>query len=155
MKLQSITCLTAMFALLAIGTVHAAPKESEPKAPAKSEAKSDAKGKAKAKRDTYPFYGEVVAVSSRMLTIKGGEGKEDRKFTILADTKIMNGSKPATLADIKVGKRVGGSVKKTEGDLKDQLASINVGVKQDRTAPAKKGEGAKPAEDAKTKGKKE
>ena len=155
MNIRSITRLASLLALLAAGTVNAAPKEGEAKAAPKSEAKAAAKGEAKAKRDTYPFYGEVVAVSTRMLTIKGGEGKEDRKFTILADTKIHNGAKAATIADIKPGRKVGGSVKKTEGDVKDQLASINVGVKQDRAAPEKKGEAAKPAAESKTKGKKE
>ena len=157
MNVRSITRLASLLALLAVGTVYAAPKEGDAKAGSKTEAKGEAKGegKAKTKRDTYPFYGEVVAVSARMLTIKGGEGKEDRKFTILADTKIHNDGKPATIADIKTGKMVGGSVKKTEGDVKDQLASINIGVKQDRSAPEKKGDAAKPSAESKTKGKKE
>lgn len=156
MKISSIIRLTGLLVVLVVGSASAAPKEGEGKA--KSEAKAEAKsgkgeGKGKARRDTYPLYGEVVAVSSRMLTIKGGEGKEDRKFTITGETKILNDEKEATLADVKVGKMVGGSVKAVDGDAKDVLLSINVGVKQDRSAPEKKGEGAKGGDEAKSKAK--
>jgi hypothetical protein len=164
MKFGSFTRLAGALALIAFASVNAAPPkeaESKPatktegKAEAKTDSKGEGKGKAKAKRDTYPLYGEVVAISSRMLTIKGGEGKEDRKYTITSDTKFVNGAKPATIDDVKPGKMVGGSVKKTDGDVKDHVLSINVGVKQDRKAPAAKGEAAKPAAESKSKGKKE
>jgi hypothetical protein len=97
---------------------------------------STAKGKGKAKGNTYPLYGEVVAVTSKTLTIKGGEGKEDRKFSITAATKIHNDGKPATIEDVKVGKKVGGSVEKET----DKLLSLNVGAAQTPSkgkAPAK------------------
>jgi hypothetical protein len=99
--------------LLALGThIQAAPKSGETTTAAKG-----AKTKAKAK--SLPFYGEVVAVSSRTLTLKGGEGKEDRKITLSAETT----------EDIVVGKKVGGSAEKSaEGTLK--ALTVNVGAAQ-------------------------
>ena len=102
----------------------------------------------KPKKDTYPLYGEVVAVTPKLLTIKGGKGKEDRKFDITADTKIVDEDKPATVADIKVGKKVGGNVKKSGGSGNDTVLKINVGVKQE--SAKKKAEDTK-AEDTKPK----
>lgn len=92
---------------------------------------SKAKTAPKAKSNTYPLYGEVVAVTSKTLTIKGGEGKEDRKFTITAATKIHNAGKPATVEDVKVGKKVGGSVERET----DKLLSLNVGAAQKAAKP--------------------
>jgi hypothetical protein len=148
MKTKFILPMASVLAFLTIGTVQAAPKKSEAKAEAPATpAKNEAKG---AKRDTYPLWGEVVAVNAKSLTIKGGEGKEDRKYAISTDTKIHNNGKPATVEDIKVGKKVGGLIKKADGD--DQMVSINVGVKQERAEGAdKKAEGKKPAEEAKAK----
>jgi hypothetical protein len=117
--------------LLALGThIQAAPKSGETTTAAKG-----AKTKAKAK--SLPFYGEVVAVSSRTLTLKGGEGKEDRKITLSAETKIHNDGKPATTEDIVVGKKVGGSAEKSaEGTLK--ALTVNVGAAQGTSKPKAK-----------------
>ena len=41
-----------------------------------------------------------VHIENRTLTIKGGEGKEDRKYTLNAETVITKGDKPATSEDI-------------------------------------------------------
>ena len=103
----------------------------------------------KPKKDTYPFHGEVVSVTPALLTIKGGKGKEDHKYTITPDTKIVNGDKPATIADIKAGENVGGTLKRAEGTGNPTALKINVGVKQAGT-PKKTAE--KPAD---TKGKKQ
>ena len=84
----------------------------------------------KPKKDTYPLYGEVVAVTPKLLTIKGGKDKPDRKFDITADTKIVDGDKAATIADVKVGKKVGGNVKKSESG-NPTLLKLNVGVSQE------------------------
>lgn len=124
--------LLCLIALASAGLAGAAPKEET----AKQQPKEAAPKKAKAKSDSYPLWGEVVAVTSRTLTIKGGEGKEDRKFTITAETKIHNDGKPATLEDIKVGKKVGGSVQKVaEGNPK--MLSINVGAAQEASKSKK------------------
>jgi len=124
--------------LLNVGTAYAAPKEEAKSSETKAEPK-----KGKATKDTYPLYGEVVAVTTRTLTIKGGEGKEDRKFTINAETRIHNDGKDATADAIKVGKKVGGLVKKTAGDGNDVMVSINVGVEQEKKPAAKKSEESK------------
>jgi hypothetical protein len=97
----------------------------------KTTAKGKAPSKGKAKGNTYPLYGEVVSVTTKTLTIKGGEGKEDRKFTISSTTKIHNDGKPATIEDVKVGKKVGGSVEKET----DKLLSLNVGAAQSAAKP--------------------
>jgi hypothetical protein len=128
----------AIFVLCFANNHAAPPKEETPKA--------GASNKAKAKSGRMPFYGEVVAVSARTLTLKGGEGKEDRKLTISAATKIHNDEKPATTADIMVGKKVGGSAEKNaDGSLK--ALSINVGAAQGEKSKGKKTKAA----DAKSK----
>jgi len=115
------------------------PSATDTKAPA-----ADTKAPAK-KRDTYPLYGEVVAVTNTLLTIKGGKDKPERKFDINKDTKIHNDEKPATIADVKVGAWVGGSVKSTATG-NPLLLSLNVGVKQkDAAAPEQTKPGTAPA----------
>ena len=96
----------------------------------------------KPKRDTYPLYGAVVAVSPKLLTIKGGEGKEDRKYAITAETTFNNAGKPATLADVVVGKKVGGLLKKSETG-NDKVVSLNVGVAQEAKPKKAKADGDK------------
>ncbi|MDB6139189.1 MAG: hypothetical protein JWO94_2261 [Verrucomicrobiaceae bacterium] len=118
----------------------------KPKAPP-ADAPAPAAPAEKAKKDTYPLYGEVVAVTPKLLTTKGGKGKEDHKFDITADTKIVDGDKAATLADIKVGKKVGGYVKKAEGAGNPTLLKINVGVAQE-AKPKKADDGAAPKKKA-------
>jgi hypothetical protein len=97
----------------------------------KGKSTTAAKGKGKAKANSYPLYGEVVAVTSKTLTIKGGEGKEDRKFTLTSTTRIHNDEKPATVEDIKVGKMVGGSIERET----DKVLSLNVGAAQKGSKP--------------------
>jgi hypothetical protein len=124
-----------------MGLSNAAAQEQKATDPAKASATK----KSKAKSNTYPLWGEVVAITSRTLTIKGGQGKEDRKFTIGAETKIHNDGKPATLEDIKVGRKVGGSVQKS-ADGNPKMLTINVGAAQEAAKPkksdAKKAEGS-------------
>jgi hypothetical protein len=127
---------------LALSSSQAAPKEGK-EDPAKAGSTTPAKGakgKGKAKTGKMPFYGEVVAVTTRTLTLKGGEGKEDRKLSVGADTRIHNDEKPATAEDIKVGKKVGGSAEKSaDGSLK--ALTINVGAAQAVKPKAKAKEG--------------
>ena len=119
---------------------------SETKKTAEDAKKTEAKAEEKPKKDTYPLYGVVASITAKTLTIKGGEGKEDRKYTITADTEIVNGDKPAKSADVKEGAWVGGLLKKAAGSGNDTVLKLNVDVKQKEAkkeekkeeAPAKK-----------------
>lgn len=78
----------------------------------KSASKSGEAGKSK----PLPLRGTVVAITTRTLTLKGGEGKEDRKFTINKDTAIVKGEAAATTENVKVGQAITGSyVKNADG----------------------------------------
>ncbi len=152
MKTKLITYLTTLTAVFALGTVQAAPKKGE----AKEDTKTTPAKEEGAKRDTYPLYGKVVSITAKTLTIKGGEGKEDRKYAITADTTFSNGEAKATAADVKPGAWVGGLLKKVPGETNDDLVvKLNVGVKQkedkadDKAAPK-----TEPKTEAKTKTKK-
>lgn len=88
------------------------PAATKPDAAEKTPAKT---GEA-AKPKRLPLKGTVVAITTRTLTIKGGEGKEDRKFTINKDTEILKGEAAATTEDVKVGQIITGSyVKDADG----------------------------------------
>ena len=145
--------LTALSLVLALPGLAAPKKTDEPaeKPAAKSEAKPS--GDAKAKKNTYPLYGQVVTATSRTLTIKGGEGKEDRKYTLNAETVITKADKPATSEDIKEGQWVGGLLEKaTDGN--DKVVKLNLSVKQKAAKPAAK-EGESTKTESKTKKKAE
>jgi hypothetical protein len=132
-----LLCLTA---LAVTGLSNAAAQEQKATDPANAPATK----KEKAKSNTYPLWGEVVAITSQTLTIKGGQGKGDRMFTISAETKIHNDGKPATLEDIKVGRKVGGSVQKS-ADGSSKMLTINVGAAQE-AAKSKKSNAKKAAD---------
>ncbi|MES2594713.1 MAG: hypothetical protein V4662_05235 [Verrucomicrobiota bacterium] len=139
MKLKLV--LLAVFAAFAtVDSTHAADakKATAAEAPKAAPKKAGAKGK----QDTYPFYGKVVAITSRTLTIVRGEGAEapEVKFTVNASTQYVDEEKPVTIEAVKVGTWVGGSLKKAEGDGNDTVLKLNVGVKQKavgKKAPAK------------------
>ncbi len=88
--------------------------------------------KADAKKDHYPLYGELVAITDTLLTIKGGKDKPDRMFDITKDTKITKDDKPATVKDAKIGQWVGGYIHNApEGDkTNDDLVHLNLSAKQ-------------------------
>jgi hypothetical protein len=95
-------------ATLALPAVPMNAAEDAPKKPA-------AKGEATTAKK-LPLKGTVVAITTRTLTIKGGEGKEDRKFTINKDTEILKGETAATTEDVKAGQIITGSyVKNADG----------------------------------------
>lgn len=105
MKLILNLIIAAVVACPAAWTIAA---EEAPKKPA---AKAEAD---KPKR--LPLKGTVVAITTRTLTIKGGEGKEDRKFTINKDTEILKGETAATTEEVKAGQTITGSyVKNADG----------------------------------------
>jgi hypothetical protein len=134
--MKTISCLALLFAI----AYPALPlRAAEEKKPAKAEKATAADAE---KKNTYPLYGEVVAITSRTLTIKGGEEKEDRKYTISAATEILKSEKPATVEDVKVGQWVGGLLEKAEAG-NDKVLKLNLSVKQkdkSATKPAAKKE---------------
>jgi hypothetical protein len=137
---SSITRIITILAVgFTFGTAQAAPKKpaaTEAEKPASTEKPAAADKTSPAKRNTYPLYGQVVAVTARTLTIKGGEGKEDRKYAITTATTFNNAGKPATIDDVVVGKKVGGLLEKSDTG-NDKVLKLNVGVSQE--AAARKG----------------
>lgn len=128
MKTKSI--LPALALVIAL-SAPAFPAEKKPAAdkPAEAAKAAEPKKETPVKRDTYPLYGVVVSATDNLLTIKGGDGKPDRKYTLTSGTKIHDGDKPAALKDLKEGAWVGGLLKKsTTGN--DTVVSLNLGVKQ-------------------------
>ncbi|MEY4483802.1 MAG: hypothetical protein RL693_1254 [Verrucomicrobiota bacterium] len=138
--------------LLSAAETKAPAKEAEKPAakekPADKE-KASEKDEAAPKKNTYPLYGQVVSANTRTLTIKGGEGKEDRKYSVNASTVIMKGDKPAAVEDIKEGQWIGGLLEKSaEGN--DKVLKLNLAVKQKEAKSEEKPE-AKPVAKTETK----
>lgn len=140
-KNMKATLRIALVFTLALSTLASAAPEKEAAKPEKAAAKATAKSEEK--KDHYPLYGQVVSVNTRTLTIKGGEGKEDRKFAISAATEILKDDKPAKVEDVKVGQWVGGYVAKAESG-NDKLLKLNLSAKQKEDKPAAKKDGSKP-----------
>lgn len=130
--------LIVAFAVLALPALNAAdsPKKSPSKeTPAKKEA-----AKKSTNGDTVPFYGKVVAITSRTLTIVRSDAADapEVKFTVNASTEYVNSDKPSSIDAVKPGAWIGGATKKAaEGN--DVVVKVNVGVKQKAKgkAPAK------------------
>jgi hypothetical protein len=112
------------------------------KTPAKAE--KPAAKKAEADKPMHlPLKGTVVAISTRTLTVKGGEGKEDRKFTINKDTEIVSGEKSAKVSDVKVGQEITGSYLRS-GEGADVLTKLQIspkGSEPKKKPAAKEGDG--------------
>jgi len=130
--------LVVAFAVLVVSAVNAA--DTPKKAPAKdAPAKKEAAKKA-ANGDTIPFYGKVISITARTLTLvrSDAEGAPEVKFAVNASTEYVNGDKPSSIDAVKPGAWVGGAAKKAaEGN--DVIVKLNVGVKQKAKgkAPAK------------------
>ena len=130
--------LVVAFAVLAVSSVNAA--DTPKKAPAKdAPAKKEAAKKA-TNGDTLPFYGKVISMTSRTLTIVRSDAADapEVKFAVNASTEYVNGDKPSSIDAVKPGAWVGGAAKKAaEGN--DVIVKLNVGVKQKTKgkAPAK------------------
>lgn len=129
--------LVVAFAVLAVSSVNAA--DTPKKAPAKAPAKKEAAKKA-TNGDTLPFYGKVISITSRTLTIVRSDAADapEVKFAVNASTEYVNGDKPSSIDAVKPGAWVGGAAKKAaEGN--DVIVKLNVGVKQKTKgkAPAK------------------
>jgi hypothetical protein len=95
-------------------------------------AESSQTAQPKAKRNTYPLYARVVAITPQTLSVARSD-KPDAKvvdFTINAGTQYVNGDQAVTIHSVRVGAWIGGSVKKAEGGGPDTLMKVNIGVKQ-------------------------
>jgi hypothetical protein len=130
--------LVVAFAVLAVSAVNAA--DTPKKAPAKDAPAKKETAKKAANGDTLPFYGKVVAITTRTLTLvrSDAEGAPEVKFAVNASTEYVNGDKPSSIDAVKPGAWVGGAAKKAaEGN--DVIVKLNVGVKQKAKgkAPAK------------------
>lgn len=134
-----VTALVLPFILTAEEAKTPASGKKKPAAEKKAEDNETGKPSDKPKLKRYPYYGEVTAVSPRILTLKGPEGAENRKLSISAETKIVKGDKTAAFEDIAVGKWVGGSAEKTEAG-NERAITINLGVKQKGAKPQPKAE---------------
>jgi hypothetical protein len=125
MKTTAILSTLILAFALSVPTAFSAEK----KKPAETTAKKE-EPKSDARKDHYPLYGQIVSITTTTLTIKGGEGKEDRKFDITKDTAIKKDDKAATAKDAKEGQWVGGYVKRSGGKGNDELVSLNLSAKQ-------------------------
>ncbi len=113
MKLAAF--ITAVILASASFATAADTKKDAPKGPAPKE---------KQDKMHLPLKGTVLSVSPRVLTLKGAEGKEPRKFGITKDSVILKGDKPAGLDEVKAGMDVTGSFVR-EGD-KDTLTKLQL-----------------------------
>lgn len=96
-------------------------------------ASSKAEAAQKPKRDTYPLYGKVTAVTSRSLTVVRSDNPEAKEVTFsLSDgTAFTRQTEPATRQDVQVGQWIGGVVKKSaEAGEPDLLIKVSLDVKQ-------------------------
>lgn len=147
--------LAVAFAVLVVPTTHAAdsPKKSAPKeAPVKKESGKKEAAKKAANAETIPFYGKVVAVSARSITLVRSDAADapEVKFAVNASTEYVNGDKPSSIDSVKPGAWVGGAAKKAaEGN--DVIVKLNVGVKQKAKAKTTaKGKGKSESEKKKS-----
>lgn len=122
--MRIITTLCAFALVLLLPTAYAAEKQKAAETAKKEATTSDAK------RDHYPLYGQIVSITASTLTIKGGEGKPDRKFDMTKDTVIRKDDKAATAKDATEGQWVGGYVKRSSGKGYDEIVSLNLSAKQ-------------------------
>jgi len=94
--------------------------------------------KTEKKARPLPFVGKIGAVDKTAKTITL-EGKEKaRVFLITSETRIRKDRKPATLDDVQLGERVGGSARENAAG-KMEVVTLNVGLAA-RGAKAKEGD---------------
>jgi len=134
--MKMITTLCSLALALSLATAYSAEKQKPAAKPAEAAKKEETKGDVK--KDHYPLYGQVVSITASTLTIKGGEGKPDRKFDITKDTVIKKDDKAATSKDAAEGQWVGGYVKKSGGKGNDEIISLNLSAKQKEATVAEK-----------------
>jgi hypothetical protein len=124
--MKTTTILSTVILAFALSTP-AAFSADKKKAP---EAAAEPAKKEETKKDHYPLYGQLLSLTDTELTVKGGEGKPDRKFEINKDTTIKKDGKAATAKDAVTGQWVSGYVKKSATGGTDSLESVNLSPKQ-------------------------
>jgi hypothetical protein len=73
------------------------------------------------------FAGKIGSVDKAAKTITLENKEKTRVFLITSDTRIRKDRKPATLDDVQVGERVGGSAREnTAGKM--EVVTLNVGI---------------------------
>ena len=83
---------------------------------------------------SMPFKGKLDAVDKAAHSIKIG----DRNFQVLPTTRItLDGTRPGTLDDAKVGETVAGAYREAEGGA-FQLVSLRLGPKPEKRSAAEK-----------------
>lgn len=124
----------ALFAIIAAALVAAPAVLRAEDKPASPGAGQSAEHAAK-KKGVVPFHGKVAAVDTTAATVTVGK----TTVNITSETKITKDGKPATLADITVGEKIGGSYKKDEAG-KMNAVSIRIGEKPEKEAKKPKTE---------------
>jgi hypothetical protein len=122
-KLLSSLLIAAVAACLVTLPAPAADKK-----PAPEEKKGEKKGP-----NPIPFRGKISAVDKAAKTVTVGE----RKFHVLATTKVNKAGKPATLDDAVVGEDVGGAYLEGEGG-RLELRSLRLGPPAKKPKPEEK-----------------
>lgn len=124
----------ALFAIVAAALVAAPAVLRAEDKPAQPGAGQSSEHAAK-KKGVVPFHGKVSAVDATAATVTVGK----TTVNITSETKITKDGKPATLADITVGEKIGGSYKKDEAG-KMNAVSIRIGEKPEKEAKKPKQE---------------
>jgi len=124
----------ALFAIIAAALVAAPAVLRAEDKPAAPEAGQSAEHAPK-KKGVVPFHGKVAAVDTTAATVTVGK----TTVNITSETKITKDGKPATLADITVGEKIGGAYKKDEAG-KMNAVSIRIGEKPGKEAKKPKPE---------------
>lgn len=95
-----------------------------------------AASKTETKERALGFYGTVVSVSDKVVTLKGTKG--DRKYNLGPESKVLNNSeeqKAATIAEVKAGSYVTGSYYK-QADGTHLIHHLYVAPKKKEKEPA-------------------
>jgi hypothetical protein len=78
---------------------------------------------APAKRNNYPFSGELDSHDAKSITLKGK--RKSRVLLVTPDTRVLKNGSKAKLADAAIGERVSGSARKN-GEGKEEAVTINL-----------------------------
>jgi hypothetical protein len=124
---------------------HSAFAQAKKKAPAAAPAAEAPKAATADKPIPMYVRADEIDVAGKTITQVNKDGKKS-KNSVTATTEIMNGDKPATLADIKVGDYVSGNRKKTGDGTYDIVKITKFGPKAAKPATE-----AKPAGEPKKK----
>lgn len=143
MKLASL--IAAALLAAAPSFTQAAEPAAAPPAPAPATEKARSPGKPKAKRDWYPFRGEVAAVDRKAMTVALKKQEGERLLQVDSKTTFTRAGKPITLGDIKVGEYAHGKLHKNAKGQEVITDSAFDPSAPKRNPNPKRSEAAKPA----------